>query len=111
MQALREAFPRPGLEAVSGTLPRNVLDQTSSGYRDRMHQLLDLLLKASSQKDMQRRFEEVSGEIEEIRRREKVIRIFLNIVSVERLIGVLCAETYEERSTGRRYLKMDGFLE
>jgi transposase-like protein len=48
--------------------------------------------------------------IEEIRRREKVIRIFPNTGSVERLAGDLCAETHEEWSTGRRYLKMDEFL-
>jgi transposase-like protein len=49
--------------------------------------------------------------IEEIRRREKVIRIFPHIGSVERLVGALCAETHEEWSTGRRYLKMEEFLE
>jgi transposase-like protein len=118
-----------------------------------MHQILDQLLEASSQSDMQRRFEEVSGEIEEkapgaievlegglfdatavlalpgkyrrrlrttnmvgrfieeIRRWEKVIRIFPNIGSVERLVGALFAETHEEGSTGRRYLKMEEFLE
>jgi transposase-like protein len=124
-----------------------------------MHQILDQLLEVgdlrspASQSDMQRRFEDVSGEIEEnapaalevlegglfdatavlalpgkyrrrlrttnmlerfieeIRRREKVIRIFPNIGSVERLVGALCAETHEEWSTGRRYLTMDEFFE
>jgi transposase-like protein len=42
--------------------------------------------------------------IEEIRRREKVIRIFPNRESAYRLVGALCAETHEEWSTGRRYL-------
>jgi transposase-like protein len=118
-----------------------------------MHPITGQLLEASSQSDMQRRFEDISGEIEEkapaalevledglfdatavlalpgkyrrrlrttnmverfieeIRRREKVIRIFPNTDSVERLIGALCAETHEEWSTGRRYLKMEEFLE
>jgi len=49
--------------------------------------------------------------IEEIRRREKVIRIFPNTGSVERLVGALCAETHEEWSTGRRYLTMDEYFE
>lgn len=40
-----------------------------------------------------------------------MIRIFPNTGSVERLVGALCAETHEEWSTGRRYLKMDEFLE
>ena len=47
--------------------------------------------------------------IEEIRRREKVVRIFPNQRSVWRLVGALCAETHEEWSTGRRYLRMDEF--
>ncbi|MCS4103362.1 IS256 family transposase [Salinibacter ruber] len=153
VQALREAFPGLIWQRCQAHFRRNVLDQTPSGYRDRMHQILDQLLEASSQKDMQRRFEEVSGEIEEnapaalevlegglvdatavlalpgkyrrrlrttnmverfieeIRRREKVVRIFPNIGSVKRLVGALCAETHEEWSTGRRYLKMEEFLE
>ena len=49
--------------------------------------------------------------IQEIRRREKVIRIFPNMSSAERLVGALCAETHEEWSTGRRYLNMDEYFE
>ena len=49
--------------------------------------------------------------IKEIRRREKVIRIFPNIDSVERLVGALCAEPQEEWFTSRRYLTMDAFFE
>ncbi len=153
VQALREGFPGLIWQRCQAHFRRNVLDQTPSGYRDRMHQILDQLLEASSQSDMQRRFEDVSGEIEEnapaalevlegglfdatavlalpgkyrrrlrttnmlerfieeIRRREKVIRIFPNLGSVERLVGALCAETHEEWSTGRRYLTMDEFYE
>lgn len=47
--------------------------------------------------------------IGEIRRREKVIRIFPNEQSVWRLIGALCAEQHEEWSTGRLYLNMDEY--
>jgi len=47
--------------------------------------------------------------IEEIRRRENIIRIFPNTESVWRLVGALCAEQHEEWSTGRRYLTMDEF--
>ena len=49
--------------------------------------------------------------IQEIRRREKVIRIFPNMDSARRLVGALCAETHEEWSTGRRYLNMDEYFE
>jgi hypothetical protein len=49
--------------------------------------------------------------IQEIRRREKVVRIFPNMDSARRLVGALCAETHEEWSTGRRYLNMDEYFE
>lgn len=49
--------------------------------------------------------------IEEIRRRETVIRIFPNRASARRLIGALCAERHEEWSTGRRYLIMNEFFQ
>ena len=49
--------------------------------------------------------------LREIRRREKVIRIFPNTGSAYRLVGALCAETHEEWSTGRRYLNMDGYFQ
>jgi len=48
---------------------------------------------------------------EEIRRRERVIRIFPNEDSALRLIGALLAEQHETWSTGRRYLGMTEFLE
>ena len=49
--------------------------------------------------------------IQKIRRREKVIRIFPNKSSAWRLVGALLAEKHEEWSTGRRYLKIDGYYE
>jgi putative transposase len=49
--------------------------------------------------------------IQEVRRREKVIRIFPNKESAWRLVGALLAEKHEEWSTGRRYWKMDEFYQ
>jgi len=48
---------------------------------------------------------------EEIRRREKVIRIFPNEASAMRLIGAMLAEKHESWSTGRRYFDMTEFHE
>jgi hypothetical protein len=50
---------------MTGALPSKgiwmpMIDQTPSDYRDRMHQMLGQVLEASSQRDVQRRFEEVS---------------------------------------------------
>jgi transposase-like protein len=53
----------------------------------------------------------LSAHVEEIHRREKVIRIFPNEEAAYRLIGALCAERHQEWSTGRRYLTMDEFFE
>jgi transposase-like protein len=47
--------------------------------------------------------------IEEIRRRERVIRIFPNMDSCWRLIGALCAEQHETWSTGRKYFDMTDY--
>jgi len=47
--------------------------------------------------------------IEEVRRREKVIRIFPNDESAWRLVGAYLAESHEEWSTKRRYLKMQAY--
>ncbi len=46
---------------------------------------------------------------EEIRRREKVLRIFPNEAAAFRLLGALLAEQHEHWSTGRKYLNMDEY--
>ena len=46
---------------------------------------------------------------EEIRRRERVIRIFPNRASAERLLGALLLEQDEAWSTGRVYLEMSAY--
>jgi len=151
-----------------------VLDDTPEQWRDPMKDLMDEVLKASSQPEAWRIFEEIlEGErrqmvtvankegqaeeidayrklrqeaapalailkenledatailalpgkyrrrlrttnmierlIEEVRRREKVIRIFPNMNSAWRLIGAVLAEKHEEWSTGRKYLDMAEF--
>jgi transposase-like protein len=49
--------------------------------------------------------------IQEIRRRERVIRIFPHDESAWRLIGAYLAEQHEEWSTGRRYFDMTEYNE
>jgi transposase-like protein len=48
---------------------------------------------------------------EEIRRRERVIRIFPNDASAIRLIGALLAEKHEVWSTGKKYFDMEDYFE
>jgi transposase-like protein len=152
-QALEAAFPGLIWQRCQAHFRRNVLDRTPTAVRDRMHELLDRILKASSPERAREAFGEACAElegtadralevlesgweeatavlalppkyrrrlrttnmlerfIEEIRRREKVVRIFPNEEAAHRLIGALCAERHEEWSTGRRYLTMDAFFE
>ena len=49
--------------------------------------------------------------IEEIRRRERVIRIFPNSASAHRLVGALLQEQHEEWLTGRKYFDMGEYVE
>jgi len=48
--------------------------------------------------------------IEEIRRRERVVRIFPNRESVVRLVGALLMEVDEKWASGRKYLDMTEYL-
>jgi len=48
---------------------------------------------------------------DEVRRREKVIRIFPNEASAQRLIGALLAEQHEVWFTGKRYFNMTEYFE
>ena len=48
--------------------------------------------------------------IEEIRRRERVIRTFPNRQSVIRLLGTLLMEQDEKWASGRKYLDMEEYL-
>ena len=48
--------------------------------------------------------------IQEIRRKERVSRIFPNEASAKRLVGALLAEKHETRSTGKKYFDMAEYL-
>ena len=57
-QALEEAFPGLIWQRCQSHFRRNVLDQTPSGYRNQMHQVLDQVLEADSQEEAQTRLED-----------------------------------------------------
>jgi len=165
--AVQEQLPGSIWTRCHAHFRRNVLDETPEACREAMQALMDEVLKADSQPEAFRAFEEtLAGErtrvvetsegktvdtykklreeagsaldalengleeatavlalpgkyrrrlrttnmierlIEELRRREKVIRIFPNIDSAWRLIGALLSEYHDEWSTGRKYLDM-----
>ena len=49
--------------------------------------------------------------IEEIRRRERVIRVFPNEDSAHRMLGAVMAELHEEWSMGKKYFNMTEYRE
>jgi len=48
---------------------------------------------------------------QELRRRERVVRIFPNRAAALRLLGAVLLEQHEQWSTGRKYLEMDEYHE
>jgi transposase-like protein len=169
-EAIQEQLPGSIWTRCHAHFRRNVLDKTPEKHFEAMQALLDEVLKADSQPEAFRAFEEtLAGErtrvvetsegetidtykqlreeatsaldilkkgleettavlalpgkyrrrlrttnmierlIEELRRREKVVRIFPNIDSAWRLLGALLSEYHEEWSTGRKYLSMDEY--
>ena len=151
--AIQRCFPGAIWQRCQAHFRRNVTDRVSAANKERVHQMLDSILKAPSPADAREALEQATTElqekapaalevleegfedataalalpekyrrrlrttnmverfIEEIRRREKVVRIFPNMQSAWRLIGALCAEQHEEWAHGRRYLTMETYFQ
>jgi transposase-like protein len=150
--AAQQSFPGAIWQRCQAHFRRNVADRVPAASKERVHAMLDSILKAPSPKDAREALERVTTElqeiapaalavledgfedataalalpekyrrrlrttnmverfIEEIRRREKVVRIFPNMQAAWRLIGALCAEQHEEWAHGRRYLTMEAYV-
>ena len=107
-------------EAADLSTARFLLNQTLDGYRVKAPSAMDVLENgfddATAVLELPKRyrtklrttnsFERVN---EEIRRRERVIRIFPNRGSSLRLIGAFLLE-YDEKWSGKRYLDMSDYL-
>jgi len=88
----------------SGRAP-NAIDRLEAGFEDAMAvmALPECLRKRLRTSNCAERLNE------EVRRRERVIRIFPNEASALRLIGAVLMELDEAWSTNRRYLNMDEY--
>ena len=64
-QALQEAFPGLIRQRCQARFRRNVMNQTIASYKDRMDQVLDQVLRASSQQEAQDRFDDLREELAE----------------------------------------------
>lgn len=109
-------------DAPDGTVARRVLDDTLEAYGEQapkavqcLEQGFDDATAVLALPSRYRRRLRTTNSVErlnqEIRRRERVIRIFPNMESAVRLIGALLMEQDEDWSTGRKYLNMAEYWE
>lgn len=110
------------LEAPNPEAARLLLQQTLAAYEDKAAKAMRILeagfddvtavlsLPEKYRKRL-RTTNSVERLNEEVRRRERVIRIFPNRESVIRLIGALLMEQDEKWASGKRYLDMVEYLE
>jgi len=110
------------LDATDIQTARYLLQQFTAAYADKLpkvasivEQGFDDITAVFSLPEKYRRRLRTTNSVErlneEVRRRERVIRIFPNRESVIRLIGALLMELDEKWSSGKRYLDMDEYLE
>jgi len=112
---LRSIFEAPNLESA-----RELLHTTIEKFASKAPKAIDILEEGFDDataililpEHYRKRLRTTNGMErlnEEIRRRERVIRIFPNNTSAIRLIGALLMEQDETWSTGRKYLDMDEY--
>jgi putative transposase len=109
------------LHAANIKTARLLLSQTIEAYKEKASKAMRILesgfddaTAVLSIPERYRRRLRTTNSLErlnqEIRRRERVIRIFPNRQSVIRLIGALLMEQDEKWASGRRYLNMEEYL-
>ncbi|MDA8344193.1 MAG: IS256 family transposase [Thermaerobacter sp.] len=114
---LRALFTAPDQQVA-----RNLLDGILAAYSDKAPQAMQrlengfddaiaILAYPEPYRKRLRTTNIVERLNEEIRRRERVIRIFPNGASVQRLLGALLMEQDEIWSTGRKYFDMTAYWE
>jgi transposase-like protein len=123
-QGLKEeihAHVRAILEAPNPEAARILLSQTLAAYEEKAAKAMRILetgfddatavlsLPEKYRKRL-RTTNSVERLNEEVRRRERVIRIFPNRESVIRLIGAMLMEQDEKWAAGKKYLDMDEYL-
>ena len=113
---LTDLYNSPTLEAASSRKD-DLLDTLSSHGCQKAHDLLDEafadITSIFSLPVHYRRKLRTTNMIErlneELRRRERVIRIFPHADSVIRLLGAILLETHEQWISGRAYMNMEGY--
>jgi transposase-like protein len=110
------------LDAPTLPMARTLLDETLGAFREKASKAMSVLeagfddaLAISELPQRYRKRLRTTNSVErlneEIRRRERVIRIFPNRESAIRLIGAMLRNQDEKWSTGRKYLELDEYQE
>lgn len=116
-----QAKVRTILDASDAKTARLLLQQFTNDYADRLPRAMTVIENGfddvTAVLDLPEKYRKrlrttnsVERLNEEVRRRERVIRIFPNRESVVRLIGALLMELDEKWASGRKYLDMDEYL-
>lgn len=103
------------LEAPNKKTALMLLRETISLYEDKaleagLYNAATVLSRPEKYGKRLRRTNSIEGLNEEIRRQERVIRIFPNRESVIRLLGALLMEQDEKWTTGKKYSDMEEYL-
>lgn len=114
-ERLRALFNAPDLETARdglrklladyGTTAAKAMDTLEAGFEDAMA----VMPLPAPIRTRLRTTNSVERLNEEVRRRERVIRIFPNPASVERLLGAVLQEHDEAWTSGKRYLDLTGY--
>ena len=89
---------------------KNDFDHIEAFRGDQFYSLSLGLKNVPSSPTLRQRLDQAVAHAE-VRRRERVIRIFPNVDSALRLIGAVLVEKDEEWSTDKRYLNLDAYWE
>lgn len=109
-QAEEHATARAAFAAVAAALAGKV-DRALEVLEDGLEDALAVLGLPEKYRERLRTTNMMERLNEELRRRERVIRIFPNEASALRLLGALLAEQHEIWSTGKRYVDMTEYVE
>jgi putative transposase len=110
LQAADLPTARTAFAAVAAALEGKA-DRALAVLEDGLEDALTVLMLPEKYRTRLRTTNAMERLNEEIRRRERVIRIFPSEVSALRLIGALLAEQHEVWSTGKRYFDMTEYFE
>ena len=105
VKAVETQFQEVLWQRCQTNFTRNILDACPKQLQSQLHSQLRVIWEAPDVDTTRKCVNE------EVRRRERVIRIFPNVESAKRLLEALLMEKDEAWSTGRQYFNMRLYVE